>query len=122
VLLAACDTFRAAAIDQLKSWAQRLDLELVSNKPGSDPAAVAFDAVQAAKSRGRDWVIVDTAGRLHTKGNLMEELAQDPAGRGEDRSERRRTTRWLVVDGSLGANSVEQARVFHKSFGLTGLS
>jgi fused signal recognition particle receptor len=120
VLLAACDTFRAAAIDQLRSWAKRLDLELVSNKPGADPAAVAFDAVQAARSRGRDWVIVDTAGRLHTKGNLMEELSKirrvvakiDPAAPHHA---------WLVVDGSLGANSIEQARVFHKSFGLTGL-
>ncbi len=120
VLLAACDTFRAAAIDQLKSWATRLDLEVVSNRPGADPAAVAFDAVQAARSRGRDWVIVDTAGRLHTKGNLMEELSKirrvvakiDPAAPHHS---------WLVVDGSLGGNSIEQARAFHKSFGLTGL-
>lgn len=120
VLLAACDTFRAAAIDQLKSWATRLDLELVASKPGADPASVAFDAVQAARSRGRDWVIVDTAGRLHTKGNLMAELSKirrvmariDPAAPHHS---------WLVVDGSLGGNSIEQARVFHKSFGLTGL-
>ncbi len=120
VLLAACDTFRAAAIDQLRSWADRLELELVSNKPGADAAAVAFDAVQAARSRGRDWVIIDTAGRLHTKGNLMEELAKirrvvakvDPSAPHHA---------WLVVDGSLGGNSVEQARAFHKSFGLTGL-
>jgi fused signal recognition particle receptor len=120
VLLAACDTFRAAAIDQLRSWAARLDLEIVANMPGSDAAAVAFDAVQAARSRGRDWVIVDTAGRLHTKGNLMEELSKirrvvakiDPSAPHHA---------WLVVDGSLGGNSIEQARVFHKSFGLTGL-
>jgi fused signal recognition particle receptor len=120
VLLAACDTFRAAAIDQLRSWATRLDLELVSNKPGADPAAVAFDAVQAARSRGRDWVIIDTAGRLHTKDNLMIELSKirrvvakiDPSAPHHS---------WLVVDGSLGGNSIEQARVFHKSFGLTGL-
>lgn len=120
VLLAACDTFRAAAIDQLKSWAARLDLEVVSARPGADPAAVAFDAAQAARSRGRDWVIVDTAGRLHTKGNLMEELSKirrvlakiDPASPHHA---------WLVVDGSLGANSIEQARVFHRKFGLTGL-
>ena len=120
VLLAACDTFRAAAIDQLKSWAARLDLEVVASKPGADPAAVAFDAVQAARSRKRDWVIIDTAGRLHTKDNLMVELAKirrvvakiDPAAPHHS---------WLVVDGSLGGNSVEQARAFHKSFGLTGL-
>jgi fused signal recognition particle receptor len=120
VLIAACDTFRAAAIEQLKSWAQRLDLELVSTKPGADAAAVAFDAVQAAKSRGRDWVIIDTAGRLHTKDNLMVELSKirrvvakiDPSAPHHS---------WLVVDGSLGGNSVEQAKAFHKSFGLTGL-
>jgi fused signal recognition particle receptor len=120
VVIAACDTFRAAAIDQLKSWAARLDLEVVSSRPGGDPAAVAFDAVQAARSRGRDWVIVDTAGRLHTKGNLMEELQKirrviakiDPTAPHHA---------WLVVDGSLGTNSIEQARAFHKSFGLTGL-
>jgi fused signal recognition particle receptor len=120
VLLAACDTFRAAAIDQLRAWAERLGFEVVANKPGSDPAAVAFDAVQAARSRGRDWVVIDTAGRLHTKDNLMAELAKirrvvakvDPAAPHHA---------WLVVDGSLGVNSIEQARVFHKSFGLTGI-
>jgi fused signal recognition particle receptor len=120
VLVAACDTFRAAAIDQLRSWAARLDLELVASQPGADPAAVAFDAVQAGRSRGRDWVIIDTAGRLHTKDNLMAELSKirrvvakiDPAAPHHS---------WLVVDGSLGGNSIEQARVFHKSFGLTGL-
>ncbi len=120
VILAACDTFRAAAVEQLQSWAQRLDLEVVSNKAGADPAAVAFDAVQAGRSRGRDFVIIDTAGRLHTKDNLMVELSKirrvvskiDPAAPHHS---------WLVVDGSLGGNSVEQARVFHKSFGLTGL-
>ena len=120
VTLAACDTFRAAAVEQLKSWAQKLDLEIVSSHTGADAAAVAFDAWQAAKARGRDYLIVDTAGRLHTKSNLMEELAKirrvlqknDPAAPQH---------RWLVVDGSLGTNSIEQARVFHQSFGLTGL-
>ena len=120
VLVAACDTFRAAAVEQLKSWATRLDLDIVASHTGADAAAVAFDAWQAAKSRNKDWLIVDTAGRLHTKDNLMEELAKirrvlqkhDPAAPQH---------RWLVVDGSLGANSIEQARVFHKSFGLTGL-
>jgi fused signal recognition particle receptor len=120
VIVAACDTFRAAAVEQLKSWATRLDLEIVASHTGADAAAVAFDAWQAAKSRSRDWLIVDTAGRLHTKSNLMEELAKirrvlqkhDP-----DAPQHR----WLVVDGSLGSNSIEQARVFHQSFGLTGL-
>ncbi len=120
VVLAACDTFRAAAVEQLKSWATRLNLEIVSSHTGADSAAVAFDAWQAAKSRGRDYLIVDTAGRLHTKANLMDELAKirrvlqknDPTAPQH---------RWLVVDGSLGSNSIEQARVFHQSFGLTGL-
>ena len=120
VTVAACDTFRAAAVEQLRTWTQRLDLELVASHVGADAAAVAFDAWQAAKARGRDWLIIDTAGRLHTKSNLMEELAkirrvlqkQDPAAPQHA---------WLVVDGSLGSNSIEQARVFHQAFGLTGL-
>jgi fused signal recognition particle receptor len=120
VVMAACDTFRAAAVEQLKSWADRLKIEIVASHTGADSAAVAFDAWQAAKARGHDWLIVDTAGRLHTKANLMEELAKirrvlqknDPTAPHH---------RWLVVDGSLGSNSIEQARVFHQSFGLTGL-
>ncbi len=120
VTLAACDTFRAAAVEQLKTWATRLELEIIASHTGADSAAVAFDAWQAAKARGRDYLIVDTAGRLHTKANLMEELAKirrvlqkhDPTAPQH---------RWLVVDGSLGSNSIEQAKVFHQSFGLTGL-
>ena len=120
VIVAACDTFRAAAVEQLRSWTERLGIDLIASHSGADAAAVAFDAWQAAKARGKDWLIVDTAGRLHTKGNLMEELAKirrvlqknDPAAPQH---------RWLVVDGSLGANSIEQAKVFHQSFGLTGL-
>ena len=120
VTIAACDTFRAAAVEQLRAWAEKLDLELIANQPGADAAAVAFDAWQAASARGRDFLIIDTAGRLHTKTNLMEELAKirrvlqkhDPSAPHH---------RWLVVDGSLGTNSIEQARVFHQSFGLTGL-
>jgi len=120
VVLAACDTFRAAAVEQLKTWATRLELDIVASHTGADAAAVAYDAWQAAKARGRDVLIVDTAGRLHTKGNLMEELAKirrvlqknDPTAPQH---------RWLVVDGSLGSNSIQQAKVFHESFGLTGL-
>lgn len=120
VMLAACDTFRAAAVEQLKTWGTKLDLEIIASHTGADAAAVAFDAWQAANSRGRDYLIVDTAGRLHTKSNLMEELAKirrvlqknDPTAPQH---------RWLVVDGSLGSNSIEQAKVFHQSFGLTGL-
>ena len=119
-VLAAADTFRAAAVEQLKVWGSRLELEVIASHSGADAAAVAFDAWQAAKARGRDYLIVDTAGRLHTKGNLMEELAKirrvlrkhDPAAPHEA---------WLVVDGSIGGNSIEQAKVFHQSFGLTGV-
>jgi fused signal recognition particle receptor len=120
VTLAACDTFRAAAIEQLRIWTQRLDLELIAGQRGADAAAVAFDAWQAAKARGRDWLVIDTAGRQHTRSNLMEELAKirrvlqknDPAAPRHA---------WLVIDGSLGANSIEQAKVFHRDFGLTGI-
>ena len=120
VLVAACDTFRAAAVEQLKSWATRLDLDIVASHTGADAAAVAFDAWQAAKSRNKDWLIVDTAGRLHTKDNLMEELAKIRRVLQKHDADAPQH-RWLVVDGSLGANSIEQAKVFHKSFGLTGL-
>ena len=120
VIVAACDTFRAAAVEQLKSWAVRLNLEIVASHTGADAAAVAFDAWQAAKSRGHDWLIVDTAGRLHTKSNLMDELAKIRRVLQKNDPEAPQH-RWLVVDGSLGSNSIEQAKVFHQSFGLTGL-
>jgi fused signal recognition particle receptor len=120
VIVAACDTFRAAAVEQLKSWAERLKIEIVASHTGADSAAVAFDAWQAAKARGHDWLIVDTAGRLHTKGNLMEELAKIRRVLQKNDAAAPQH-RWLVVDGSLGANSIEQAKVFHQSFGLTGL-
>ena len=120
VMLAACDTFRAAAVEQIKTWAQRLGLDIVAAHTGADAAAVAFDAWKAAKARGSDYLLIDTAGRLHTKQNLMEELAKirrvlqknDPTAPHHS---------WLVVDGSLGTNSIEQAKVFHQAFGLTGL-
>lgn len=120
VTLAACDTFRAAAVEQLKTWATRLDLEIVASHTGADSAAVAFDAWQAAKARGRDFLLIDTAGRLHTKHNLMEELAKIRRVL-QKHDESAPQHRWLVVDGSIGTNSIEQARVFHSSFGLTGL-
>jgi len=120
VVLGACDTFRAAANEQLKAWATRLNMEIIASQTGADSASVAFDAWQAAAKRGKDLVVLDTAGRLHTKHNLMEELKKirrvlqkhDPAAPRH---------RWLVLDGSLGANSIEQARVFHQAFDLTGL-
>lgn len=120
VIMGACDTFRAAANEQIKAWSERLEIDLVSSHHGADAAAVAFDTWQAGKNRNKDYILLDTAGRLHTKSNLMDELAkikrvlqkQDPE-----------TPHYslLVADGSLGSNSIEQAKVFHKSFGLDGI-
>ncbi len=120
VLLGACDTFRAAANEQIKHWAELLKIDIVASQHGADSAAVAYDAYQAAAKRGNDVLILDTAGRLHTKDNLMKELEkfgrvikkQDPSAPHHS---------WLVIDGSLGSNSIEQARAFHEIFPLTGL-
>lgn len=119
-MVAACDTFRAAAIEQLKEWSSRLGLEMVAGQHGADSAAVAFDAYQAAKSRGHDTLIIDTAGRLHTKSNLMDELAKIRRVL-QKHDEGAPHYSLLVVDGSLGSNSIEQARVFNEKFGLDGL-
>jgi len=110
-LLGACDTFRAAAGEQLSAWAGRLGVEVVGGAAGADPAAVAFDAVKAGVARGADLVILDTAGRLHTKAHLLEEL----------RKVVRVTTKAHEGAPQLGANSIEQARIFHEAVGLTGL-
>lgn len=120
VLVAACDTFRAAATEQLREWSNRLDLDMVSGERGSDAAAVAYDSWQAAKSRGKDTLIVDTAGRLHTKNHLMDELAKIRRVL-QKHDETAPHYSLLVVDGSLGSNSIDQARVFHEKFGLDGL-
>lgn len=119
-MVAACDTFRAAAIEQLKEWSGRLGLEIVAGQHGADSAAVAFDAYQAAKARGHDTLIIDTAGRLHTKSNLMDELAKIRRVL-QKHDEAAPHYSLLVVDGSLGSNSIEQARVFNEKFGLDGL-
>ncbi|MGB0259216.1 MAG: signal recognition particle-docking protein FtsY [Coraliomargarita sp.] len=120
ILLGACDTFRAAANEQIKHWAERLNIDIVSSQHGADSAAVAYDAYEAAVSRGRDIVILDTAGRLHTKNNLMKELEKfQRVIKKQDETAPHHS--WLVVDGSLGSNSIEQARVFNQSFPLTGL-
>ena len=119
-VVGAGDTFRAAANGQIRTWCERLEIDLVASQHGADAAAVAFDAYAAARSRGADVLLLDTAGRLHNKSNLMQELQKirrvlqkhDPAAPHHA---------WLVVDGSLGSNSIEQARVFHESFGLTGV-
>jgi fused signal recognition particle receptor len=119
-LLGACDTFRAAANEQILKWAERLELDLVSSHHGADSAAVAFDSYEAAVSRGQSYLILDTAGRLHNKLNLMEELKKIRRVLAKKNPEAPHH-RWLVLDGSLGTNSIEQAKAFHEGFGLTGL-
>jgi len=118
--LGACDTFRAAATEQLKSWANRLDLEIVSGHHGGDAAAVAFDAYSSAQAKGRDYLLLDTAGRLHVKDHLMEELAKLRRVL-QNRDPECPQHSWLVVDGSTGTNGLSQAKLFHEKFGLTGL-
>jgi fused signal recognition particle receptor len=120
VLLAAADTFRAAAAEQLEVWGARTGLEVISQKPGSDPAAVVYDTINAALARGHDTVIADTAGRMHTKVNLMEEMKKI-----------RRTAAklvpgaphetLLVLDATTGQNAFSQLQLFHEAVGLTGL-
>jgi len=120
VLLAACDTFRAAAIEQLEHWADRIGAPLVRQKMGSDPAAVAFDAVQSARAKDYDVVIVDTAGRLHTKSGLMDELKKIFRVL-ETRLEGVGVEGWLVLDANTGQNSIRQAEAFVSSLPVTGL-
>jgi fused signal recognition particle receptor len=121
VMLAAADTFRAAAIEQLEVWGQRIDVEVVRQAAGSDPAAVVFDAVKAAMARNADTLIIDTAGRLHTKSNLMDELGkltrviqrQVPGAPHES---------LMVLDAPTGQNGFAQAKMFHETIGLTGVA
>jgi len=120
VLLGAGDTFRAGAISQLKTWADRAGVDFVTGREGADPGAVCFDAVTAAKARGMDIVILDTAGRLHTKSNLMDELKKVQKVIKKVIPEAPHET-WLVLDGTLGQNSINQAREFQQTLGLTGL-
>lgn len=120
VLLAAADTFRAAAIDQLQIWADRAGVDLVKHDEGSDPAAVVFDAVNAGKARGCDVVICDTAGRLHNKKNLMDELAK--ISRVVDREAPGSAKEvLLVLDATTGQNALNQAKLFQEAAGLTGI-
>jgi fused signal recognition particle receptor len=119
-LLAACDTFRAAAIEQIKIWGQRLEVPVIAGEYGADPAAVAHDAVVAAQARNADYLFVDTAGRLHTKHNLMQELQKlhrvmDKKLPGAPHE------KLIVLDASTGMNALNQAREFHKAVNLTGL-
>lgn len=117
-LLGAADTFRAAADTQLQLWAERVGVDVVSGQPGADPASVAFDALQAGKARGKDVVIVDTAGRLQNKSNLMDELGKIVRVLGRDS---RIDEALLVIDATTGQNGLSQAKVFSEVVGLTGV-
>jgi len=120
VTLAAGDTFRAAAVEQLRTWGERNDVTVVAQTSGADSASVIFDALQAAKARGADVLIADTAGRLHTQAGLMDELAKIKRVLGKiDPSAPHETL--LVIDGNTGQNAVSQARLFHQAVGVTGL-
>ena len=120
VILAAADTFRAAAIDQLEIWAERAGVEMVKHQEGADPSAVVFDSIQAAKARGADLVICDTAGRLHNKKNLMEELKKT-ARVVERETGGASAETLLVLDASTGQNALNQARDFAQAAGITGV-
>ena len=121
VLLAAGDTFRAAAIEQLKVWAERSGAQFAAQLPGADPAAVVFDALQAARARGSDVVLADTAGRLHSQSHLMEELKK--VRRVIQRSDSSAPHEvLLVLDANQGQNALAQARQFHAAVGVTGLA
>ena len=121
VLVGAADTFRAAAEEQLEIWADRAGADFVGGSRGGDPAAVAFDAVEAGKARGRDVVLVDTAGRLHTQGNLMDELAKVRRVI-EQRLDGAPHETLLVVDATTGQNGLQQARLFAEAAGVTGVA
>jgi fused signal recognition particle receptor len=120
VMLVAADTFRAAAIEQLVIWGDRVGAEVIKQKDGADPSAVSFDAISSAQSKGADVVLIDTAGRLHTKVNLMDELKKIqrvvsrklPGAPHEV---------WLVLDATTGQNAISQAEMFHQALGVTGI-
>lgn len=121
VLLAAADTFRAAAVEQLEIWAKRSNAQIVKHQSGSDPSAVVFDAIEAARARGIDIVIIDTAGRLHTKSPLMEELKKvkrvcEKAMPGSPHET------LLVIDATNGQNALAQAKMFNETVGITGIA
>jgi len=118
VILAAADTFRAAAVDQLKRWGERIGVEVVAHQPGGDPGAVVYDAIQAAQNRQAQVVIIDTAGRLHTKFNLMEELKK--IKRVVDKYELPQEV-LLVIDATTGQNGLAQARHFTEAVGVNGI-
>jgi fused signal recognition particle receptor len=120
IIFAAGDTFRAAAIEQLGIWAERVGAQLVAHRPGADPSAVAFDAVERALKERADALFIDTAGRLHTKHNLMEELKKINRVV-EKRLGRPIDERLLVLDGTTGQNAISQAKLFHEAVSVTGI-
>jgi fused signal recognition particle receptor len=121
VMMAAADTFRAAAIDQLKVWGERTQTAVIAHETGSDPAAVVFDAIKAAQARKTELLIIDTAGRLHTKRNLMDELAKIRRVLDREAPEALVET-LLVIDATTGQNAIIQARAFHEATHVTGLA
>ncbi len=121
VLLAGADTFRAAAIEQLEIWGERTGVDVIKQARGTDPGAVAFDAVRAAKARETDILIVDTAGRLHTKTNLMDELKKVKKVLGNEMEGAPHEV-LLVLDATTGQNALVQARMFHEAIGVTGIA
>jgi fused signal recognition particle receptor len=120
VMLVAADTFRAAAAEQLAIWGERVGAEVVKQTTGSDPSAVAFDAITAAVARETDVVLIDTAGRLHTKSNLMEELQKIHRVMGRKLPGAPHEV-WLVLDATTGQNAISQAEIFNKALGVTGI-
>jgi fused signal recognition particle receptor len=120
VMIAAGDTFRAAAIEQLQTWGERIDVPVVANRPGSDPGAVVFDATAAAKARGYDILIIDTAGRLQNNYNLMQELTKISQVSGKVVPDAPHEV-LLVLDGTTGQNAIEQAKKFQEASGVTGV-
>jgi fused signal recognition particle receptor len=120
VMLAAADTYRAAAVDQLQVWGERLNIPVIAGQPGGDPGAVAYDAIQSAGAKGYDFVIVDTAGRLHTRFNLMEELKKVYRVSGKALSGAPHAV-WLVLDATTGQNALQQAKAFKEAVQVTGI-
>ena len=120
VVLAAADTFRAAAIDQIKVWSERVDVTVIAHQPGADPGAVVYDAIQASQTRHADTLIIDTAGRLHTKRNLMRELLKIK-GVAQKQVHQAPHETLLVLDATTGQNALSQARKFNELVGVTGV-
>ena len=120
VTLVAADTFRAAAIEQLEIWSKRVDVPMIRHQMGSDPSAVVYDAIHSAKARKSNVIIIDTAGRLHTKANLMEELKKIKRIMGRELTGAPHET-FLVLDATTGQNAIPQAKMFHDAIGITGI-